>query len=440
MIAWLNPAALAGLGALAIPVLIHLLRQHRAARVLFPSLRFVHPSHTAAVRLRRVSDPWLLLVRLTALALAACALAQPVVLTPARLAAWNARTARAIVIDTSDSMARSGAARAAMEAADAEAASAFAVRRFETADLRAGVEQAAAWLAAAPPATREVVILSDFQHGALTRADLAEVPDTAGVRAVQVGTPPASRQFEGVPLLRQGTGSRRTEIQLGPSTTQLSITASPEEHSGLRLLTAAEEAGAAHTLLRTLAAAGTPAPAAAQPIAAAFTGSQPPAAVRAIGAGWMLGTVVRLMADPDLHAATARASAPDAEDQAGPWTTVARDAQQRPLVRAAAAGPELVLDIAGTPGTYLAAAAVRGVLLARHPPSVYAEQEIVRTAADDLARWTRAPDPVDAAVAVHAERTDARWFWILALLMLGIEMLMRQPRRAAAEEAQADAA
>ena len=101
MIAWLNPGALVGLAVLAGPVLVHLLLRHRAARILFPSLRFVRASRTAAVRLRPPSDWLLLALRLATLGLAVLALAQPLLLAPARVAAWNARLARAVVVDVS---------------------------------------------------------------------------------------------------------------------------------------------------------------------------------------------------------------------------------------------------------------------------------------------------------------------------------------------------
>ena len=104
MIAWLNPGAWVGLAVLAGPVLVHLLLRHRAARILFPSLRFVRASRTAAVRLRPPSDLLLLALRLATLGLAVVALAQPLLLAPARVAAWNARLARAVVVDVSDSM------------------------------------------------------------------------------------------------------------------------------------------------------------------------------------------------------------------------------------------------------------------------------------------------------------------------------------------------
>ena len=45
---WLNPLALAGLAAAALPVIIHLLKRHRATRVPFPTLRFMTDSRAAA--------------------------------------------------------------------------------------------------------------------------------------------------------------------------------------------------------------------------------------------------------------------------------------------------------------------------------------------------------------------------------------------------------
>ena len=101
MIHWLNPAALAGLALLALPILIHLLRTRQAERIPFPSLRFVLPSETAAVRLRLPADWLLLLVRLAIVAAAVTAVAGPVIVTPSRVRAWNARTARAVIVDTS---------------------------------------------------------------------------------------------------------------------------------------------------------------------------------------------------------------------------------------------------------------------------------------------------------------------------------------------------
>ena len=94
MIEWLQPAALFGIVLAMLPFVIHLLRTRRADRIQFPSIRFIRPSTTAAVRLRSPSDWSLLAVRTAIVAAAVLALAQPVWLTPARLARWNALTVR----------------------------------------------------------------------------------------------------------------------------------------------------------------------------------------------------------------------------------------------------------------------------------------------------------------------------------------------------------
>ena len=120
MIGWLQPAALLGLVLAVLPFVIHLLRAHRADRIQFPSIRFIRPSTTAAVRLRSPSDWSLLAVRTAIVVAAVLALAQPVWLTPARLARWNALTAKAILVDGSESMRLSRAADAANDAVSAE--------------------------------------------------------------------------------------------------------------------------------------------------------------------------------------------------------------------------------------------------------------------------------------------------------------------------------
>jgi hypothetical protein len=429
VIAWLNPWAFAGLAVLASPILIHLLRRHRAPRVVFPSLRFVHPARTAAARMRALSDPWLLLLRMAVLAAAVCALAQPVFLTSSRVSAWNARVARAVVVDTSDSLRLLDAEGAAREAAQSETDTAFVARRIESAAL----QEAAAWLATAPPARRELVIVSDFQNGVLDRVSAADVPATIGRRAVPVGVAATERRLTGTPRL-----AGRSEIAIDPTTTRVTVTAGPAGTTGVRVLTAPGESAAA--LMRLVAAAGTPAPSPEQPMAIAFAGAEVPVPGGAIQADWMLHTVIRMMADPDLQAAAASAASPAKTKTADPWTDVIVDAQQRPLVRAAAAGPELVLEVMGAPESYLAAAAVRGALSARLHPSVYDEQEIARATAAQLSDWSRDAPPVGKEVAVHADRTDARWFWALALVMLAVEALVRRSGAALVPEAQADAA
>ncbi|MCR4373783.1 MAG: BatA domain-containing protein, partial [Acidobacteria bacterium] len=188
---WLAPWAFAGLVALAGPLLVHWLARHQADRLRFPTLQFLVHAPPVSVRRHRVRDVPLLVVRSLIVVAAVAALAQPVLRGPAAPAA---QPARAIVLDTSVSLqrprtdGRAGAA-VAREAIDVLAAEArregAPVLVDPAADVAAGVARAAAWLAR-QPAPRELVVVSDFQVGALVAADLDVVPADAGVRLVPV--------------------------------------------------------------------------------------------------------------------------------------------------------------------------------------------------------------------------------------------------------------
>ncbi len=184
---WLNPLALAGLAAAALPVIIHLLKRHRAPRVPFPTLRFLSDSRAAAVRLRSLSDPWLLVLRVAAIAAAVLAAAQPDVVTSWQRARADRRVSRAIVIDTSSST--SAVARMREEAVALER-NADAVVEVRTDRAGASLCHAAAVLLRGPVARHEIVVISDFQHGAITDSDVACVPPDAGLRFVQIGGGP----------------------------------------------------------------------------------------------------------------------------------------------------------------------------------------------------------------------------------------------------------
>src|SRR6202158_6397195 len=74
---FLTPLFLAGLGALAIPVLIHLIQRERKRVVEFPSLMFVRRIPYQSVRRRRIRHWLLLVMRAAALALIIAAFARP---------------------------------------------------------------------------------------------------------------------------------------------------------------------------------------------------------------------------------------------------------------------------------------------------------------------------------------------------------------------------
>src|SRR5438067_4582046 len=74
---FLTPAFLLGLGALAVPVLVHLIQRERKRVVEFPSLMFVRRIPYQSVRRRRIRHWPLLLLRAAAVALIVAAFARP---------------------------------------------------------------------------------------------------------------------------------------------------------------------------------------------------------------------------------------------------------------------------------------------------------------------------------------------------------------------------
>src|ERR671935_2436045 len=74
---FLTPLFLVGLGAIAIPVLLHLIQRERRTVVPFPSLMFLRRIPYQSVRRRRIRHWLLLLVRATAVALIVAAFTRP---------------------------------------------------------------------------------------------------------------------------------------------------------------------------------------------------------------------------------------------------------------------------------------------------------------------------------------------------------------------------
>jgi hypothetical protein len=444
MIAWLQPSALWGLGLLALPVAIHLLRRRHAERVLFPSTRFLRPSRTAAIRLRPPSDLILLALRMAIVALAVLAAAQPLWLSPSRLETWNGRTARAVVVDTSESMKRARtdgrtAAEDAEAAAAAEGATALTFRVGHH-DLSEGLRRARAWLVAAPPARREIVVISDFQHGALTASSIKPIEREIGLRFVRIGGIEQPAFVEGIPLLEApGISGGPQRIHLTDEGTQLHLelgaTSEPSaglRSQGFRVLGGENEAG--QRLLTTLALAGTPAPDPAQPIAVAFSPAAAPAGASHRFERWMIATVAGIEQDPEL-ARLARGIEGAALPESDAWTVLLKDRRASPLVRAAAMDRELVLQVAAPVSSYFAAALSRAALNSRYGAVARPEHEVLSIPAETLLAWTRAPGPVDETAWRNSDASDARWLWVAALALLIAEQLMRSRTIARKDEA-----
>lgn len=115
--AFLAPFFLAGLAALALPILLHLRKNRPKQNIAFSSLMFLEASPLVTKRRARIQDILLLILRCLALALLAFAFARPFFPAPEKpTAATDGAVLNFLLIDTSASM-----RGAAMEKALAEA-------------------------------------------------------------------------------------------------------------------------------------------------------------------------------------------------------------------------------------------------------------------------------------------------------------------------------
>ena len=103
---FLTPAFFVGLGAIAIPVLIHLIQREKKRVVAFPSLMFVRRIPYQSVRRRRIRHWFLLFLRAAAIALIVLAFARPFTRPSAATPTLGSSGARdvVVVLDQSASM------------------------------------------------------------------------------------------------------------------------------------------------------------------------------------------------------------------------------------------------------------------------------------------------------------------------------------------------
>lgn len=394
MITWLAPAAAIAIAAVTLPILVHLLVRHRAERVIFPSVRFLSRSDESSWRLRAPSDWVLLAVRVGTIAVAALALMQPLMITEGRRRAWSERTVRAIIVDTSNSV--DGAA--ARLAADGETNGTLATRRIDSTDAGAAMPRAIAWLTASAPARREVVVVSDFQHGTLNERALENVPRTIGVRMVPVpGNRDTAVGFESGRVLH-GDRVLAQRTQLVGWQTALSLSNSSSEMDGLQVFADARDPGGA-AATQAARVAGAVAPSGDQPIAIRFRGAAPAAGPPESPSSWARAAAVRLLIVPGVHEAVPQVS------QRGGALNVALD----------------------TPADSWAALAVlHATLNARRDEHAWHEREPERIPEPQLVAWTRDAPPPAADAWRQSEDTDGRWLWLVAIGLMAVEQVIRR--------------
>lgn len=416
---WLAPWAFATAILLAGPVLVHMLLRRRARRVLFPAAHFLTATPAAAVRFRRPSDGWLLLVRLLIVTAAVAAAARPLLLAPWRMSQWDARTSRAVVVDTSRGMPSPGVADGL---ARQEMGTAFRAQRFAGADLRETVGRATAWLTASPPSRRELVVISDFQRGSLDATAIAAIPADVGVRLLRAGSQPAARSVTPPPVHGWRGATWQAEVSVAADSTHVTWTRQREAGplSWLTPLAAPADAAAAERALRAAASFGVAAGDASRRVAVVFAGGRfEGGAPQPVRTPWMTRAVLALR---DSRLLRETATAVTAGESAGVLVV------QAPIGAAATAAP----------------AVLRAVILAVRPAMVADGEDETATLPDvALADWGRPAAPVTGRVGVLVDEGDARWFWIAALSLVLFEGWVRRAHGQSTREAEvvhADAA
>jgi len=249
-LAWMAPAALAGIGLVVLPIAIHLLVRQPARRLLFPSLRFLRETQLAALRRRTIQDAWLLLCRCLIVAIAAIALAGPVFQSDARREAFSARTSRAIIAI--------GAIDDATTAALREGA--FKSEVFNRAALLDAIADATRWLDAQPPSSREILVAGQLRRGDVTAADLSAMPSDIGIRFHPLNSEAPAETI--VPILTRRDG-RLTRIDRAVTLTSDATTVADRTQSivpeGLVAIAASpDDTELANAALRAALDAGVP--------------------------------------------------------------------------------------------------------------------------------------------------------------------------------------
>jgi hypothetical protein len=217
--AFLLPLFLVGLGALAVPVFIHLIQREKNQIIAFPSLMFVRRVPYESVRRRKIRHWALLAMRLAALALIVAAFARPFMRGSITALTGGAREV-VILLDRSYSMGYSGrwdraqaAARHVVDglgAADRASLVLFGTGAevvLQSVDDRARLTGAIAAATPGAEATRygpalkvaativaessrprrEVVLVTDFQKNAWTPSDDQRLPAGTTFSPVAVG-------------------------------------------------------------------------------------------------------------------------------------------------------------------------------------------------------------------------------------------------------------
>ena len=444
---WLNPAALFAIAAVAVPILIHLLVHRRAERFPFPTLRFLQPTRLAAMRHRMLDDIALLVVRTSILVLAALAFAGPLVVTPGRRDAWNARLVRAVAATSS----------AIQPATTGEPA--FLTKQFEEQSLRDAIHSAVAWLDRAPPARRELVIAGPLALGSIVDADVASVPSDVGIRFARNGDLPAERVVAATPVMVASVSAAARDTRTHAEIRSRMLTLG-RPHTSVRDEAAATPAAwPVDVIARDDVRAVVDAAIAAvleqrvrAPIADRKTrlviadrggnGIADGSDAGPVRSAWMADAVARIASDDDLRREISREARgfedPRFSGRAWQPLVVARDG--RPIVSAAASADTLTIASAAAADSLATPILLRAIVNSLAPTDEPSGTDVLPIPDDQLRTWTRPPIAVTSPQMDTVDRDDRRWPWGAVLALLAVEWWMRRARRAGEEMRELEAA
>jgi hypothetical protein len=245
---FLAPIFLAGLAALAIPVIIHLTHRERDTPVRFPSLMFLRRIPYRTRRRQRIRHWLLFLLRAAAVALITLAFARPL-LRGAAAGAPSGEAAREVVVLVDRSMSMSAgdrwdravaAARTVLNALsprDRATLVLFAERAeavgptHELGTLVAALEQArpipaatrygaafrlaADLLATSDLPRREVVLVADFQRSGTADLEATRLPSGTSLAVISVADGEPTNLAVTDVLLDRGRGADRSRLAVG---------------------------------------------------------------------------------------------------------------------------------------------------------------------------------------------------------------------------------
>lgn len=435
---WQNPWAFAGLLLLALPVLIHLLSRKRAVLQKFPSLRFLDVTRLLPTRSPNLSDIPLLIVRLGILATAVLALAQPLLNSAARKQSINSTLSRAILIDTSASVARSrpslDSARTIAERLAADASASVILPTANVTNLVAGAN---AWLAM-QPGRAELVVISDFQGSVVDSAMIARVPLATGVNLVRL---PVAGNETVEPWRTTRTTVTATSNRGSTSAEWTDYNAHDPGVTLIELLAYAADLSSVYAARDAVHHTFSPGiPDSLRKIGIVFRRAAEQAQLEKSAttpdAGWMANALLAVR-NSDLLASSAASENVSDSAVVAPFTVVATNSRGAPVVYAAQSeskgAKRLVFFNRAEPTGFVSAALIAAVSSAIAQPSTVAESDTSRISEETLRTFMRAPADITAsdvererAASAVAGLSDGRWLWLVALVLLALEWWMRR--------------